>query len=119
MEGHKRCKLQRKRTSAIGPWRRQQNVCCREGSDLRQLDTVRPPSCAHLYRSPQGGCKHLHTLSGPVLPGMKRARLVVDEAAARLLAQIAPDLRDVTAERLARHDFGRARTRQLDVDDAL
>src|SRR5215472_2163549 len=45
--------------------------------------------------------------------------LVVEHAAARLLAQVAPDLRDVAAERLARHDLGRARARQVDFDHAL
>ena len=40
-------------------------------------------------------------------------------AAARLLAQVAPDLGDVAAERIAGDDLGGARTRQVDVDHAL
>src|SRR5947209_16946907 len=36
-----------------------------------------------------------------------------------LLAQVAPDLRHVAAERLARHDLGGARARQFDLDHAL
>ena len=40
---------------------------------------------------------------------MVDAGLGVDQAAARFLAQIAPDLRDVAAERFARHDLGSAR----------
>ena len=46
-------------------------------------------------------------------------RLVVAHAAARLLAQVAPDLRHVAAERVARHDFRGARARQLDRHHAL
>jgi len=38
---------------------------------------------------------------------------------AGFLAQIGPDLRDVAAERFARHDLRRARARQLDIDDAF
>ena len=41
------------------------------------------------------------------------------QAAARFLAQVAPDLRDVAAEGLADDDLGGARARQLDLDDAL
>ena len=46
-------------------------------------------------------------------------RFVVAHAAARFLAQVAPDLRHVAAERIARHDFGGARARQLDRHHAL
>src|SRR3984957_13067169 len=49
----------------------------------------------------------------------QRARLVVVEPAACLLAQIGPDLRDVAAERLTRYDFRRARPRQLYIDHAF
>ena len=50
--------------------------------------------------------------SSPALSA--HARLVLAHAAARFLAQVVPDLRDVAAERLARHDLGRARARQVD-----
>src|ERR1700730_8906808 len=49
----------------------------------------------------------------------QRPRLVVVEPAACLLAQIGPDLRDVAAERLARHDFRCAWPRQLYIDRAF
>ena len=50
---------------------------------------------------------------------MQHVLFLVAHAAARLLAQIAPDLRDVAAEGLAADDLGGARARQVDVDDAL
>ena len=43
-------------------------------------------------------------------------RLVVAQAAARLLAQVAPDLRHIAPERLAGDDLGGARARQFDLD---
>src|SRR5580700_8240555 len=50
---------------------------------------------------------------------VQRARLVVVEPAARLLAQIGPDLRDVAAEGLARDDLRGARPRQFYIDHAF
>ena len=47
------------------------------------------------------------------------ARFVVAHAAARFLAQVVPDLRDVVAERVAADDLGRSRSRQVDVERAL
>src|SRR3984957_9365760 len=49
----------------------------------------------------------------------QRARLVVVEPAARLLAQIGPDLCNVAAEGFARYDLRRARPRQLYIDHAF
>src|SRR4051812_40570507 len=50
---------------------------------------------------------------------VQRLRLVLRQAAGRLFAQIAPDLRHVAAKRLARHDLGCARPRQVNIDDAF
>ncbi len=47
------------------------------------------------------------------------ARFGIRDAAARFLAEVVPDLGDVVAERVARHDFGIARMRQLDRDRTL
>src|SRR6476660_9729262 len=49
----------------------------------------------------------------------KRMFFLIPHAAVCFLAQIAPDLRDVAPEGLAAHDLGRARARQIDVDDAF
>src|SRR3954469_8639829 len=50
---------------------------------------------------------------------LQRLRLVFRQAAGRLLAQVTPDLRHVAAKRLARHDLGCARPRQVNIDDAF
>ena len=50
---------------------------------------------------------------------MHHVGFLVAHAAARLLAQIFPDLRDVATERLAADDFRGARAWQIDVDNAL
>src|SRR4051794_10110094 len=54
-----------------------------------------------------------------VLARFQLLLLVVAQPLGRFLAQVAPDLRDVAAERLARHDLRGARARQLDLDGAL
>src|SRR5262249_55746837 len=45
--------------------------------------------------------------------------LLVVEPAACFLAQVAPDLRHIAPERLARDDFGAARTGQSNLHDTL
>src|SRR6476646_3922706 len=53
------------------------------------------------------------------LAAAQRPRLVFADAAARFLAQIVPDLRDVMAEDVAADDLGRSGPRQVDPDRAL
>src|ERR1019366_8048555 len=66
---------------------------------------------------------------GRVLPARRRSRraafvvqhvvFLVAHAAARLFAQVVPDLRDVAAEGRAGDDLRGTRARQIDIDDAL
>src|ERR1700719_2487780 len=83
----------------------------------RVAAAANPP--ARNWRRPMQQPQENKAMSVLLMLSAQRARLVVVEPAARLLAQIAPDLRDVAAEGFARHDLRRARPRQLYIDHAL
>src|SRR6266550_2257317 len=79
---------------------------------------IAPPPTPTLPHKGRGRRKSAPRYSCALAP-LPFRRLVVAHPAACLFAQVAPDLRHVAAERLARHDFGGARARQRDLDHAL